>query len=314
MQDETKQWLEELKKSGELSDEAVADLTKVFEASPKADEFVKGSALRQSDYDKHMDKLKTDRETQEKEYAAKNTEVETFRNSLVDFKTTADKSVEEANQKAASATQQLADSSRRVGELAAQYGIDDAELKTALAATPSTTPAPGVTPVNGNPAPDALKGYVTEKTLNEYGRVSVDVSADLNDMADKHFDLFGTRLSRRELQDEALKTGKTLTEVWEQKYSVSERRDQLAKESQEAHDKKIRDDAVTETEARVRSDMAMPPQARRDPNSSSPILNREFKPEIGPENPQARQQRVLAAVESYNRGENRPQEQQSGTS
>jgi hypothetical protein len=259
--------------------------------------------LRQEDYSGHMNQLAADRKKQEAEYVEKNAGADRFQASLVTFKSEADEAVKKANAQVTAAEQARASQTQRMQSLAAQYGIEDTELAAAIAAGP----APAANPPVGGPAPsgvsdEVLKGYVKAEDFNKGARQYVDLTAVLNDMADEHLELFGTRLSRKELVDEALSTGKTIEQVWEAKYNVTERRTQLTKETVEKHDAELVAKTAADTEARVRSELQLPPQRKRDDETASPVLTRQFKPEIGPETPAAHQQRVLAAVQAHNEG------------
>ncbi len=294
-------WMDDLVKAGNLSEEQAKVLSGTLE-KPEVLEFVGGSMLRQEDYSGHMNQLAEDRKKQEKDYSDKDAEVTRFQTSLATFKTEADEAVDKANKRVTVAEQVRAAQTQRIQSLATQYGIDDAELTAAIAASP----APAANPPSGDGAPssgvseETLKGYVKAEDFNKGARQYVDLTAVLNDMADEHRELFGTRLSRKELVDEAVSTGKTIEQVWEAKYNVTERRTQLAKESAEKHDKDLVDKATADTEARVRSELRLPPQRARTDVTASPVLTREFKSEIGPETPAAHQARVLAAVAAHN--------------
>lgn len=301
---ELQTWMDGLVKAGNLSEEQAKLLSGTLE-KPEVQEFVGGSMLRQEDYSVHMNQLAEDRKKQEAEYTEKNAGADRFQASLVTFKSEADASVLKANERVTAADQARTSLTQRVQSLAAQYGIDDTELATAIAASPAPAanpPAGGPAVPNGGVSDEVLKGYVKAEDFNKGARQYVDLTAVLNDMADEHAELFGKRLSRKELVDEALSTGKTIEQVWEAKYNVTERRTQLAKEVQEAHDKKLVDDATVAAETRVRSELQLPPQRKRDDETASPVLTRQFKPEIGPETPAAHQQRVLAAVAAHNEG------------
>ncbi len=301
---ELQTWMDGLVKAGSLSEEQAKALSGTLE-KPEVLEYVGGSMLRQEDYSAHMNQLKADRKKQEDEYTEKNAGADRFQASLVTFKSEADDAVKTANARVTAADQARTSLTQRVQSLAAQYGIDDAELAAAIAAGP----APAANPPAGSPAapsgviPDeVLKGYVKAEDFNKGARQYVDLTAVLNDMADEHMELFGTRLSRKDLVDEALSTGKTIEQVWEAKYNVTERRTQLTKETVEKHDAELVAKTAADTEARVRSELQLPPQRTRDDETASPVLTRQFKPEIGPETPAAHQQRVLAAVQAHNEG------------
>lgn len=294
-------WMDDLVKAGNLSEEQAKLLSGTLE-KPEVIEFVGGSMLRQEDYSVHMNQLAEDRKKQEKDYKTRDDEVTRFQTSLVTFKGEADKQVTEANKRVTVADQARESQAQRIQSLAAQYGIEDAELTVAVVASnpPANPPSGGAAP--SGISDEVLKGYVKSEDFNKGARHYVDLTAVLNDMADEHVELFGTRLSRKELVDEALSTGKTIEQVWEAKYNVTERRTQLVKESAEKHDKELVDKTAADTEAKVRSELQLPPQRERSDVTASPVLTRQFKPEIGPETPAAHQQRVLAAVAAHNEG------------
>lgn len=83
--------------------------------------------------------------------------------------------------------------------------------------------------------------------------------AKINDIADAHFDLFGTRLSRDELvqatldANEGSKKVVTIEEVWAKKYGVAEKRAELQKLAEEQRIKA----AVEEAVVRDRSERAI---------------------------------------------------------
>ncbi len=296
-------WMDDLVKAGNLNEEQAKVLSGTLE-KPEVLEFVGGSMLRQEDYSGHMNQLAEDRKKQEKDYKTKDDEVTRFQTSLVTFKSDADKAVAEADKRTAAAVQAQTAQAQRIKTIATQYGIEDAELETAVAASSGSAanPSSGDGASSSSISAETLKGYVKEDVFNKGARDYVNLTAVLNDMADEHRELFGTRLSRQEIVNEALETGKTIEQVWEAKYGVTERRTQLTKESADKHDKELVDKTAADTEARVRSELQLPPQRARDETTASPVLTRQFKPEIGPETPAAHQQRVMAAVQAHNEG------------
>jgi len=74
--------------------------------------------------------------------------------------------------------------------------------------------------------------------------------AKINDIADAHFDLFGTRLSRDELVQATLDANQgsskvvTIEEVWAKKYGVDAKRTELSKVAEDARIKAAVDEAL----------------------------------------------------------------------
>lgn len=138
----------------------------------------------------------------------------------------------------------------RLGELVQQGLITQEEATVAKAEFTPTTPV--------SPAPDTRRlvskdDLATVIEQNQFQNVHA--IARINDIADAHFDLFGTRLNRQELVQATLDAGgkKKVEEVWAEKYGVAEKRAELQQAKIEA-DKKA---AIEEALVRDRSERMM---------------------------------------------------------
>lgn len=112
---------------------------------------------------------------------------------------------------------------------------------------------------NAGANPDPVRKVVTEEKLKEALGSSqtqfVHAIGTINDIADRHFDLFGKRLNRAELIQATYAAGgnKTVIDVWKEKYGVETREAELAAA---AHKKEL-DDAIAEALVRDRSERAI---------------------------------------------------------
>jgi hypothetical protein len=101
-------------------------------------------------------------------------------------------------------------------------------------------------PVNPTPSPRYASKEELAQSLEQTQFQNVHAIARINDIADAHFDLFGTRLNRQELVQATLDAGgkKKVEEVWAEKYGVEARRAELQKAADEARIKAAVDEAV----------------------------------------------------------------------
>ncbi len=268
---ETQDWLNELNSQGQLSAEAFAQLKSSVESNSKADEFIKGSALRQSDYSRKQAELQTARQDFDRtqaELRTKEEAVSKFQTSLGEWKADADgrivaalKAKEQAETKAAAALAKL----QRVG---AQTGLDESEWKLSDEDTKLINK-------EGQNQPFDTSKFLTQDQLKEQigkgTREAALLDAMVADLAEDHRELFGTRLpNKAQLVNEALAAGKPLTAYWEEKYGVAAKKAEIA-ESQ--IQERIRQGVETE-KAKWASANALPGGASpfRNDEPRSPVL------------------------------------------
>lgn len=110
---------------------------------------------------------------------------------------------------------------------------------------PNPNPNPGFVP-NANPVPGSPQFMTVEQGMDALAGVSY--------LLTEHQRLFGEPFpgNLRELTAEASKRGKNAKDIWEEKYNVPKKREELAAAAQKAHDDKIR----AEEAEKVRREMA----------------------------------------------------------
>lgn len=218
---ETKSWLDGLVADGGLSAEDAAALVKSAEGNSKLDEYIKGSALRQSEFSRRMsevDKAKTD-------LATKEAEVTNFQTQLGTWKAGADKEYQRALKDAEDLRTRVSAAQNRVRTLAVTYGISEDEIKDILESASIPNPNPNPTdPAKPTPSIDTSK-FVTRDEANNLALLD----AAIHDLNVEHQKLFGTPLPGAvQLVQEAMAAGTKLTEFWANKYRVEDRRKEIA--------------------------------------------------------------------------------------
>lgn len=289
---ETASWLESLQKEGNLSPEVMTQLRTAAEGNSSTDQFIRGSVLRQNDYSRNsaeVQRAKAEAERALAEAQQFKTELETWQSGAQGSYATALKDREEAVTKAGRAV-------ARLQSVAAKYGVAEDEIK-----LEGFEPAANrqETPVN-NFDPEAYKREVREE-MGKTVREAAVLDALILDLNNDHFALFGKPLPKAgELVQEALRTGKQLTTLWEEKYQVKAKQSEVA---EAAVAKRVQDEVDTRM-AKLVSEGVLAPQSsglRNDPYAGSPVLKSEvFKPptqETGPNGGG-----ISAAVQAFQSG------------
>lgn len=139
---------------------------------------------------------------------------------------------------------------------------------------------------NNNGAPPRTAAadprYVTQDTVDKFAFVQGDAMAMGFDIAREHDKLFpGKQFNFSELLGEARNRRVSVRQVWEEKYQVAQARTDAARVTQEAHDKKIRDEAVEannrEWATRMGNPEMRPAQESKSPFVPRPSANGENK-------------------------------------
>lgn len=263
---ETQSWLESLAKEGNLSADVVAQLRTAAEANANADSFIKGSVLRQSDYSRNSAVVQQAKQEAERALA----ETQRFQTELTEWQTGAQGSFQKALKDREDADARAGKALARLQSVAAKYGVNEDEIK--LEGFESVTEAKKE--VMSSFDPEAYKREVREE-MGKTVREAAVLDALILDLNNEHFALFGKPLPKAgELVQEALKSGKQLTQLWEEKYAVGAKRTEL----QEASVNKRVDDEVASRMAKLVSEGVLSPQSqgiRNDPYAGSPILRKE---------------------------------------
>lgn len=264
---ETEEWLQGLEKEGGMSPAAVLELKQHF-SSDKANEFVKGSVLRQNDYSRNMaevqKRLKEADDAQEG-LRARDEAVRRYQGELGTWKAQSEESYKTALEEREKAERKANAALSRVKKIAAEHGLDENELLKDLdMSTPVTSPVVAAT--------FDTSGFVTKKDLEKGAVDSAFLESIVNDIADEHRELFGTNLKRTDLVREALQSGKSVEAFWKEKYKVGEK---LAALQEAKIDQRIKD-AVATREAELRSIIPNSPQPRAGDEDNPLLKHRIF--------------------------------------
>ena len=255
-------WLQDLEKTGEVSTEWLAETRKQLE-KPKAQEFVKGSVLRQSDYSKKANDLKAAQEKAQAEYDAKMAEVDTKFKYYSDYGADADKKVKAA-QKAHDELQGKLDAiSRKAKRWVEQGVIDEDEVKDVLTGDPTTERRTE----QQRPLADDDTIKRLDSRLTEEFKATAKLPAIMQKISTEHFKLYGEWPDMEALLEKAEGSGKSLKQTWEAEYKVADKREELREAA-------VQDRINRETEKRLTarlSEMNLPTQPK-DRDRTSPVF------------------------------------------
>ncbi len=302
MSKETEEWLSALEREGGMSGASVLELKQHFSHS-KADEFVKGSVLRQSDYSRSMaevQRLKSEAEAERQQLTAAEEATRKYQTELVQWQQGAEPAFHKANKEREIAERKAANAVARLKSRAAELGLDETELLRDLDIPASAS----VVPPAGGGNMDTSQ-FITRESLQKTAREVALLEGVVNDLADTHFDLFGKRLNRTELIKAATTSGKSVEQYWNETFKVEEKRAELANVAVE---KRI-SEAVAAKEAELRSQIpnAMLPRPddvfSRHKIFSNESLMKTSREEQGRES--GRPNGVSAAIAAFNSGAHR---------
>lgn len=250
-------WLEEASKRAGLSSEEVANLNAVFGKNEKLANYVEESGLRQSDYDRKMNTLKAEHQARLEEIAEKERQADQFAARNGEWYNENNAKFQKTQKELEALRVKEATLVTKMKSVAERYGVPEEELEIPVSAAP-------VTPAAAVPAFDATKFMGRDEAM-EFGRNLPIVTAELNEIAEDHRDLFGKALrNQKGIIEKALKVGKSIRQVWEEENGVAERRTKLAAE---ARQREI-DEAVNAAVTKTRSELNLPaprPEAERSP-------------------------------------------------
>ncbi len=282
-------WLEELKKTGAISE----DEWKVLEAAadkPQVAEFIGGSQLRQSDYNRRMNELKS-------QYDVKAAEILQYEKDLANWRGNTEKSVTQLKQE----LQLARTEAQRLRDTAKAYGLAEEDLGVPVA--PHTAP-PGVDdPQNRkghDPEFDPTQ-FLKKTEIEELGQTAFLLPAEINDIVAEHVELFGKQpKGMRQIVEQAMRERRTVREVYEETFKVADRRTEIAEQQKEAEIKRRVEEQIaawrTENpEARIPYP-GRPGSSVLDRNSDTLSLPENFQPNSIP----SKQESVAAAVARWN--------------
>ena len=283
-------WLEEASKRAGLSSEEVANLNAVFGKNEKLANYVEESGLRQSDYDRKMNTLKAEHQARLEEIAEKERQADQFAARNGEWYNENNAKFQKTQKELEALRVKEATLVTKMKSVAERYGVPEEELEIPVSAAP-------VTPAAAVPAFDATKFMGRDEAM-EFGRNLPIVTAELNEIAEDHRDLFGKALrNQKGIIEKALKVGKSIRQVWEEENKVADRR----KANEEAAINKRIEDAVRERETKIRSEVNLP--APRPTEQRSPVVDHFAKGRVAEAKDSGRGLR--AALAAYNEGKYR---------
>jgi len=268
---ETQAWLDDLKKEGGLSDEAYKTLAATLESSAKADLYVKGSALRQADYSRQMNDVKTAKESLDKataELQKKEADVTKYQTDLAQWKSGADVSYNKALKEREVAFQKATAAIARLKTVADSAGLDSNELLKDLETEQVNPPQQKSTlPEGFDPTQ-----YVRREDIATATREGALIDATIHDLSGEYQDLFGTRLpGAATLVQEAMTARKSLREYVETKFDFAKKRAEQSEAMIQDRIKKAVDESRTQllSEANLQGG---PRPTGRDDLRGSPVF------------------------------------------
>ena len=213
---ETKAWLDGLKKEGNLSDESFKALEQSLD-NGKADEYVKGSQLRQNEFSSKMASVQAAQKAVEdasSALATKESQVTAYQTELGTWKAGADKNFQKAITERETALNKANAAMARLKSLAVANGLSEEDVLKDLdvSITPQPNPKPGETPFD-------TSQFITRQNLQQTVQESALIDATIYDVASEYQELTGKPLKGAgELVKEAIKAGKPLGEYIASKF------------------------------------------------------------------------------------------------
>jgi hypothetical protein len=273
---ETQAWLEDLRKTGQLSDEQFKLLGGVFDTDA-VDKFVKESVLRQSDYSRAQNEVRATQEAVAKaqlELQQKEQQLESFRGELTSWREGAQGEYNKALQEREKASNRLATALNRVQSVAAKWGIPADDLKD-LFEEGQTVTNQNTNATGGINLEELEKRFLTaeqmKKLAQEAGFQDILAQADIQDFTEEYRDLHGSApRGVRAAVEEAIRAGKPVRTFLEEKFKMGEAR----KAAEEAAIQKRIDAAVQAKTMEILSDphRVQPGMQGRDDLHGSPVL------------------------------------------
>lgn len=249
---ETQGWLEGLRKDGGLSEEAFKQLETSLSGNAKADEYVKGSQLRQADYSRTMATVQTSQKAVEEataKLAEREAAVTKYQAELGTWKQGADvnfrNAIKEREQAAVKAQAAIA----RLKSIAVANGLSEDDV---LKDLDVVIPNPSLEVKQSEV--DTSK-FVTKEQIQQTIRESAFVDASIYDLSVRYQELTGKPLrDASQLVVEAIKANRPLSEYVAEKFKFAD----LEKAKSDADIQRRIDEAVTAERTKILSDAGLP--------------------------------------------------------
>ena len=270
-----KQWLNEIKAEGGLPDDQVQQLETIL-GTDKAKTVLKRSVSNHKDWTRKTMEAAEIRKAAEADKAA----IEQERQQLAQWRDGVQSQLDDAYKQYQDSNISAATLRAKVQTIATRYGIDPKELLEGEGELPA-----GVQPTKGTPvaAIDTSKFLTAEhldKRFTDLKTMDALVQAELIDLTTEHQELFGKPLKgARELVTEALKSNRSVRDLWQEKHGVQAKRDEI-REAQIRKDE--REKADTEWRGKM-SEQTVEGQRTFAPNAPKSVayeklMNADTKP------------------------------------
>ena len=288
-------WLEEATKRANIPAEDRKILEGVIAKNTGLQTYLEESGLRQSDYDRNMNKLKTEHAARLQEVADKEAAADRFATQNGEWFNQNNGKFTKATQDLEAARVKEAQLVERMKALATRYGVPEEELNIPVSAAPAAAAA-------AVPAFDE-KRFVNREEAERELRGSLFFQAELDDLVDEHRALFGKGFKKAEFTKKALQVAgtagntKKLRDIWEDEFKVADKRKELQDKDVEARIAT----AVQERETKIRSELQLP--APRPQEQHSPIVSKFTKSAVDPKTDPSRGLRN--ALSAYSGGKYR---------
>lgn len=166
----------------------------------------------------------------------------------------------------------LQDAAEARGEAAKERARLKAMQESGLAAVAAEPETPPATPTSsGVITSDSLKEYVRADDFLKAYESTGDAIATASEIMQDHRELFGTKVPMKELLDEARRAKKPVREVWEQKYNVSGKRQEIEAKAKADYEAKIRSEERQKVLSEVGNPETRPLMPSRNPFTSKPV-------------------------------------------
>ncbi len=260
-------WLEEATKRANIPAEDRKILEGVIAKNAGLATYLEESGLRQSDYDRKMNKLKEEHQSRLQEVADKEAAADAFATKNGQWFSENNSKFTKAQRDLEDARVKEAQLVERMKGLATRYGVPEDELNIPVSAAPASPAAPAV------PAFDE-KRFVSREDGERELRGTLFFQAEIDDLMDEHRAMFGKGFKKAEFTAKALKVAgtpgntKKLRDIWEEEFKVADKRKELQDKDVEARIAS----AVQERETKIRSELQLP--APRPQEQHSPIVQK----------------------------------------
>lgn len=274
-----KAWIDDAVKNAGVDAATATSLQGIF-ANEGLRKFAGDSFLRQSDYSRKQNELKTEKDRLLAEIGEKESNIVSFERRLNDWqgeqttkftKTEAD--LEKATRNLEKLKTQFTTVTGKLKSGYDEYGLtvpDGLKLEPEIDDSPIVVNSSVTKPQEQNVD---TSNFVDRKDFLSVSNTAISLPFELNDISARHVELFGKPLANSAaLRTRAMKEKRSLQDVWNEEYKVDERVTAIAEEKLEQ-----RINAEADKRAQAKISEAMRPSPASAAHHSA-VLKRDFKP------------------------------------